>query len=491
MAYRHLTPLAFVVPLLTAACGDGGGGETDSDASTGRTTGETSTGAPLPTTGDETSSGGTTDEPTTGDTTGDGVPVGGCGAPEYSWLPTDDMGELLAHEQAIELDAATINVLLEDNGFADLGPVEHGARVYKIRYRSQDRGKAVETTGFAAFPVGEGLGDRPVVLWAHGTSGFTDMCAPTADPQGFQIPLILAAKGYVSVAPDYLGMNGWGAPSGQLHPYIVPEATAIATLDSLRALYRFAEALADEPDAPALPSGQIVLFGASEGGFATFWADRYAPHYAPELEIIANVAAVPPTDAFGLTRHGATVFGPTTGALAAAIVAGWDWTGRLAPLTEVLTAGPPIDVATVLPEMMASGCVFDLPADVTATTHVYTQSFIDAVTAEDWDALGTWGCFLRQASLASSEVPLKSKTPTLVPLGEADDLVYTPVVRADLPGLCEQGYQIEHVECAGAGHTDAVLQSVPFIIRWVEDRLAGEPLEDPCTIHAPVDCTQL
>lgn len=487
MAYRFVTPTVFVCALALTGClepYEAGTSATDSDGGSGG-----STGAPTSGSTGEASTGDPTDGGSTSDgTTGDGVPTGGCGAAPYKWLPSEGMGAIIEQQFLVEFTAAQITGLLADNGFEALGPVEFGARVYKIRYLTQDRGQEIETTGFTAFPIGPSAMERPLVVWAHGTSGFSDACAPTADPLGFQIPVILAAKGYVAVAPDYIGMNGWGEPSGRLHPYIVPEPTAIAVLDSVRALYDFA---AKTPDLPTTPTDEVVLFGASEGGFATLWADRYAPHYAPELKIVANVAAVPPTDALGLTEHGMTVFGPTTGALAAAIVGGWDWLGRTSSLTDVLSEGPPVDVATELPMLMESGCSFDLPPGIAATDQVYKQSFIDAVVARDWDAMGVWGCMLKQASLGDSAIPLLSSTPTLIPQGEIDDLVYTPVVREDLPRLCDQGYVIEHVECAGAGHVDAVLQTVPFAIRWVEDRLAGKPIASPCVINAPTDCTKL
>lgn len=489
MVYRNVTPLV-VACALAAGCGDD---LNTTDSATGTETDPTSTTDTPATTTDVTpTTTETTTDSTTGDTstgtTGDEFPVGGCGAPPFEWLPSDGMGEIIDFEQVIELDAPTITDLLEQNGFTALGEADFGARVYKIRYVTQDRGEKHETTGFVSFPLLDAPEERPVVVWAHGTSGFTDACAPTKDPMGFQVPLILAAKGFVSVAPDYIGMNGWGPASNRLHPYIVPEPTAIATLDSIRALYQLA---AGNMDLPSLPGDDVVLFGASEGGFATLWADRYAPHYAPELNIVANVAAVPPTDAVGLTEHGATVFGPTTGALAAAVVGGWDWTGRQGDLSEVLSPGPPIDVATVLPMMMEGGCSFDLPPEITGTNQVYTQSFIDAVVDRDWEALGDWGCFLRQATLGESEVPLLKITPTLIQQGEVDDLVYTPVVKADLPRLCDQGYQLEHIDCAGAGHGDSVLQAVPYILDWVTARLDGEPLAEPCVIHEPTDCTAL
>ena len=115
-------------------------------------------------------------------------------------------------------------------------------------------------------------------------------------------------------------------------------------------------------------------------------------------------------------------------------------------------------------------------------------ALIDAIAADDFDTLGQFGCILQRASLRTSELPLTVSTPTLVVQGEDDDLVYTPVVRDDLPKLCDQGYIIEHYECAGLGHTDAATSSIPHVIDWVNARIAGEELTDPCVIHAPVDC---
>ena len=490
----HLRPLSLCLAAFTlTACGDDPGDPagTSSGGSESGSGDASETEPAVPTTTEEPTTGDTGDDTgddTTGDDTGEAAfPVGGCGLEDYALLDAAGMGEVLAQEFVVEFDAATVDALLAAQGFGALSPVKYGAAVYKIRYVTQDRGERVEATGFVSLPVGEGEPEElPVVLWAHGTTGFTDKCAPTAASDGYVVPALLAALGFVTVAPDYLGMNGWGAPSGFVHPYIVPEPTAFASLDALRALLRFGSDT--DVEMTATPGKDIILFGASEGGFATLWADRYAPFYAPEFKILANVASVPPTDAYGLTKHGATVFGPTTGALAAAIVGGHAWHRIAAPLSDVLSEGPPEDVAELLPGLMLSDCGANVPDTVTMTNQVYQQAFIDAVAADDFDSLGEFGCILQRASLRTSVIPLMVTTPTLVVQGEDDDLVYTPVVREDLPKLCDQGYLIEHYECAGAGHTQAATQSIPYVIAWANARIAGEPLTDPCEIHEPVDC---
>lgn len=491
MTYRHVS-LCLSFFTLTTACGEdlgGDTGDTDDTDSSG-----TASSGPDSATGEPTGGGATTVADTdtdTGDTgdTGEAGYFGGCGLPSYAMLDAADMGEVLDHELVVEFEPAAIDGLLEAQGFGMLVPVKYGARVYKIRYTTQDRGAAIEATGFVSFPMLDVPADRPVVLYAHGTTGFSDKCAPTAAADGFGVPMILAALGYVTVAPDYIGMNGWGDPAASIHPYIVPEPTAIASLDSLRALARFAT---DSGEAvPATPGKDIVLFGISEGGFATLWADRYAPFYAPEFKIAANVASVPPTDAYALTRYAATQWSPATSLLAAAVVGGQVWYGVETPLSEVLSQGPPVDIAAELPKMMADTCDIAIPDTITQPNQIYQQAFIDAIDAEDYDALGAMGCILDRATLRTSQIPLEVQTPTLVVQGEADDLVYTPVIRDDLPKLCDAGYVIDHLECAGAGHVQAATDSIPFVLDWVEARLAGAAIAEPCVIHKAVDCTML
>ncbi len=101
----------------------------------------------------------------------------------------------------------------------------YDVQTWRIRYTTQDRGRAVEATMLLSFPLG--AGEVPTFAWLHGTTGFTDACAPSAmGIEGGAFNLLFASLGYVVVAPDYLGMNGFGEPADALHPYLVPEATA-------------------------------------------------------------------------------------------------------------------------------------------------------------------------------------------------------------------------------------------------------------------------
>ncbi len=487
-------PLALGVGLLgLTGCGDDStataatASDSDDTTTTGDATGESTEGTTITTTttdGGTDSETGTDSDTHTGGTLND-FPVAGGGRPAHPLVEAGKMGEIREVQELFSFTAPEIDDLLDLQGLGSLGPATTGATLFLIRYTTQDRGLTVETTGYVALPT-DLEGPLPVAVWLHGTSGFNDACGPTGDPEAGAVPLLMASMGFITVAPDYLGLNGWGAPSGMLHPYVVAEPTALASLDSIRAVRRFVES--DEaPDLGISPSAQNLLWGASEGGFAALWADRYAPHYTPELEITAVVAAVPPTDTTALTQYATSGISPATGALAAALATGHDWYEMEEPLSEVLVA--PWDAQ--LKQILLESCSFSEFDDIDDVDDVYTPWIRDALAESDIDTLGNWGCMLRQATLHTSVIERLSDTPVLITLGELDDLVYTPTVRDDIPTLCEQGYDIEVIECAGAGHTDGAIYSLGYQRDWALSRIAGKEPGESCVINPPVDCEKL
>jgi hypothetical protein len=482
-----LLPLPLVLAL--AACGD------DSEAtaasateSTSGTTGGEST--DTESTGADTDTDTDTDTGTDTDTDTGGMlndfPVGGCGLPEYPLVDAAGMGEIVEYQELFSFSADDLNTLLTDQGFAALTPVDSGATLYLVRYVTQDRGEALEATGYIAVPT-DLEGPLPVGVWLHGTTGFNDACGPTADSQQGFIPMMMAGLGLIAVAPDYIGLNGWGSPSGRLHPYVIAEPTAIASLDSVRALKRFAGG--EGPDLGWIsPNGQTLLWGASEGGFAALWADRYAPHYAPELDITAVIAGVPPTDPFALVQYAVSDINPATGAFAAALGSSHDWYGLSEPLSEVFESPWDSQVADIL----QNGCSYSQFDGIADVGEVYTQWLRDGAAAGDPDGLGNWGCVLERAGLRDPTIERLTDTPVLVTLGELDDLVYTPTVKDDIPRLCDLGYDMEVIECAGAGHADGVLNSLTYQRDWAFAILDGGSLGgETCVLNGPVDCASL
>jgi dienelactone hydrolase len=421
-----------------------------------------------------------------------------CGGDPYAWLPPGGMGAIVSFEPADlfpELPAETINALLAQSGFATIGTVPYGARNYKLRYVTQDRGVTREATAMVAIPVGTPAGQAlPAAAFLHGTTGFMDDCAPSAKATEAWIPAtLMASLGYVAVAPDYLGMLGFGekSPPGTIHPYCIAEPTAIASLDSIRALLKVVEA---NPDFPRADGKRVVLWGGSEGGYAALFADRYAPHYAPELELAAVVALVPPTDLQALAVYGTNHWGATGITLMAAFASMRAWYGHPADLTGVLTDDEPHHLATSVPVWLATTCKPEGDySDVTQLSQVYLASFLASVSAGDFDAVAPWGCYLEKNGLLGSPVPRVGKAPILTGWAENDDLVITATERKSFENLCASGYRMEYFECAGLGHSEGGLAGLPYARKWTEARLRGDPWDEAkvCKVSAPVDCGAL
>ena len=61
----------------------------------------------------------------------------------------------------------------------------------------------------------------------------SDICAPSSSDDALQLASLFASLGHLVVLPDYIGLKAFGNPSPELHPYLVGEATAIASLDAV------------------------------------------------------------------------------------------------------------------------------------------------------------------------------------------------------------------------------------------------------------------
>jgi len=419
-----------------------------------------------------------------------------CGSEPYTWLPREQVGAVVSWDEMplTNLSATTINALLTQAGYERFTPVPYGARNFQIRYTTQDRGQSREATATVGIPVGLDAATAPLMLMLHGTTGFMDQCAPSRKAPENALPgTLLGSQGYITVAPDYLGMLGFGEPSppGTIHSYLVGEATAIASLDAARAAITQLAGMEGmiQPDPQ-----RVVVMGGSQGGHAAFFVDRFAPHYAPELGLVATVALIPPTD---LVEGCTTVLQellPGTFNCTSAFVAMRQWYGRPDSLYGVFTNEEPHFLADRLPQWAATACESDEDiGDLTEITDIFETEFQQRAAAGLWDQLPPWGCYLRENSVWGASVAHARDLPILAVFGEEDDLLDTVAERDAILGLCGQGYRIQHLECAGKGHTAAGLAAMPYALGWIRQRLAGEPWPEAevCAIQAPVDCDSI
>jgi dienelactone hydrolase len=418
-----------------------------------------------------------------------------CGATPYEWLPPSAVGAPLEfrHLELIHtFRAAALDAILEQAGYGAVAPVPCGATIYRLRYTTQDRGVVREATAAVGVPDCAAAGEVvTTALWMHHSVGFVDACAPSRDPLMAAVaPALLASHGYVSVAPDLLGLMAFGAPSpeGYLHPYLTGEPTAIAGLDSVRAALR---ALAEQPALPQGDPRRLLVAGGSQGGHAAFFVDRYAGHYAPELHVLAVAAIVPPTDLGALVTHAVQEWGPAARVVPTFLGTLRSWYGVPADLQGLLTDGDPLHLATDIEAILAAACRFELRlAGADSLEDYFTEPFLATARAGDWAAIPPWDCVLRENSVATATVPRGGDAPVLAVFAEHDELIDTDTERADVARLCAQGYDIDVTVCAGLDHTEGGQSAMKPLLDWLAARAAGEPLdaEKVCVIPDPVEC---
>jgi pimeloyl-ACP methyl ester carboxylesterase len=397
-----------------------------------------------------------------------------CGGEDYAWLDHSQTGQVLDVEAVPEwsLSRESIAGLAGLVGLQDSSRITSGATVYRVRYQTQDRGQPVEATMILALPDTPSA-ELPSLLYLHPTTGFEDFCAPSGrDITWAGIPVGLAGMGYAVAAPDYLGQNGFGEEAAVRHPYLVAEATAVASLDSLRALWSYAET-----DLGLTISRKTLLLGASQGGGGVLWSSRYAAEYLPEAELAGAVASVPALDLVAMAQQAKEQLSVASVGMPLTLLSMKDWYNLPVDAADILLP----EVLPRLEQTMATDCPSaEIPEDITAVDQIYSAAWIDGFGAEtlaDWDP---WGCMLAESSAGYRAEPANSTVPTLVILGGADEVSLVEAHRPAVGRLCAEGAQIRTVECAGLGHTDTVKATFDLQLSWLSDRLSKAALPTMC-----------
>ncbi|SPL70788.1 Alpha/beta hydrolase family protein [Acinetobacter stercoris] len=122
----------------------------------------------------------------------------------------------------------------------------------------------------------------PIVVWAHGTTGVADQCAPSRNKitdSTFELITKLLNAGYVVVAPDYEGL---GDPEGKAHPFLNVKSEAYSITDAVVATRNW---LGNKV------SKQWLTVGHSQGGQAALGAAQYASR--ANLDYKGTVAVAP------------------------------------------------------------------------------------------------------------------------------------------------------------------------------------------------------
>ncbi len=329
-----------------------------------------------------------------------------------------------------------------------------GSHAWRILYQSQDlNGTPIAVSGVVVAPNGDDHpGERPIVSWAHPTTGAAQKCAPSVGVDPFStmegVHELLDA-GYVVAATDYSDMGAEGPPS-----YLVGSTEGRNVLDAARAARAIPETGA---------GSDLLLWGHSQGGQAALFAAQEASTYAPDLNLRAVAVAAPAAelgellnddivDDSGVTLGAyaflaySTVYGPTT--------AGLELSSIMTP--EAISAMPG----------MAELCLFGQHKELHEIATPLVGHFLVANPAD----VPPWSDLLNGNTPGATRIDV----PILVAQGDADQLVHPPTTEQFVDHLCSTGETVNFRTFEHIGHALIAYAAIPDVLRTFRDALEGQ-----------------
>ncbi|BCI54781.1 lipase [Mycolicibacterium litorale] len=323
-----------------------------------------------------------------------------------------------------------------------------------ITYVSDDsRGRPIVVSGTVSVPKGEPPdGGWPVVSWAHGTTGYADTCAPSADTADGLVHDYVGlvnrmldtwvARGYAVVQTDYQGL---GTPGG--HPYVdgVSEANTVA--DIVRAARGLDSSIGTE----------WVAIGHSQGGQAVLFTAA-AEQRDPALSLLGVVSMAP--GGVGLNQAVDLIRAGRPEATAAQ---------RFLPLLVLggAVVDPSIDPDQIFTDQARSllttartACV----AQVNAVPPV-PPGQVFAPDAE----LGALRAYLDR----QDPIRLSPRVPVMLVQGTADAAVSPAGVDELAKAMCAKDAALDYRVYDGHDHRGVIAASLPDVERFVDTVRAG------------------
>ncbi len=336
--------------------------------------------------------------------------------------------------------------------------VPPGGRAWRILYTTtRADGTPTLASGVVLVPAQASTTARPLIAWAHTTTGVARACAPSKlggnQPFYSGIPSVegVIREGWALVGTDYPGLGTAGAT-----PYLVGPGEARAVLDSVRA----ARALQG-----VRLSGQTVVWGHSQGGQAALWTGIIAPSYAPDVRL-AGIAALAPVSDLGPMLETARE-SPTEQTLLAYTVSAYSRIYPDVKLDRYVARG-----AAPIVGALAARC---LGGPDPAVPYLERLSR----TTSLFNAPPYGGPLARR--LAQNVPTARITAPLLVAQGLDDELA--AIQPRYVAERCAAGQALEYRTYSGRTHTSLTEEGSPLIgdlFEWTHLRLAGAPAAPGC-----------
>ncbi len=332
----------------------------------------------------------------------------------------------------------------------DAGTVRYGVDAYRIAYRTVDvRGRRTTATGLVVVPRG---GSGRFAVWEHGTrASRADVASEEVATLDRRAALLLGAAGYVTVAPDYLGLGG--GPG--FHPYMDSATEVSATVDLLRAARDFVHAKGNTP---------VMVTGFSQGGQAAMAVAKELQNGVPQFKLTAVAPISGPYDARGAELPG--VFnGEVAPPVAVFYLSYWTVSmNRLFPLYRKVS-----DVFRAPYDQYAES-LFDgshsepeiFPKLAPTPEKMFTDAFLTRLKRPT-------GALLAATRASDGTCAWRPRVPVKLFASPVDDQVTFTNSKHCQEDLRAHGVDAPLVELPGVEHLDTPIPALPQIIRWLGD----------------------
>lgn len=344
--------------------------------------------------------------------------------------------------------------------------------IYRLRYKSVDQNDQVtEIDANLYVPKVDEPTEFPVFVYAPGTTGLSDACAPLNERTSVgnwgayhSYMLEYSSQGFIGILPNYQGFN---EDDSQPHPYFISELQGRALLDAARVAFNLSD---QAPDVTARPMDAVIMAGYSSGGHAVFAAKDIVAEYAPDIPLKGVIGHGPTTNVEALMDD-AAVFSPY-------IVQSYrDFYGD-----------DIVDPADIFLDRWLNGfenhvmtrCVDSALSYYSYTPwRMYRPEFLESLEAgtlqetfpEFKEVLDT-----NNAGLA----PEGADIPVLILQGTGDQVVTPPTQMEFAAGLCGLDNHVTYISYSAVDHPNIRRASFRDTINWIKNAADGTLPESNC-----------
>ncbi len=344
-----------------------------------------------------------------------------------------------------------------------------GANAFRVLYGSQDPdGTARVTSGMVFIPTAAApAAGRPVVAWAHPTTGLGPQCAPSrsgnvlADMDWLQGML---DKGWIVTATDYSGL---GTPGTSL--YLVGKAEARDVINSVRAVGNL-------PNSHA--GSRYAVWGHSQGGNAALFVGEVSAAYAPELTLVGVAAAAPAAELGSLFTQQWKL--PVSWIIGSQIMVSWP---TVNPALTAAQVASPAGLANY--QATAMDCIKTAGLIGLVRVHLGQGIFKqDPTTQPDWSAM----------MAAQTPVPLPPAVPVFIAQSTSDGVVLANSIALMQDKWCKAGsvLSIDWLGPLATGSNGPIVThgleatvAGPAATAWIQDRFNSLPAPNTCDVPPP------